>query len=129
VQGGVPKEARRAPARAENSAGTGTAKPKRASGLRQVSARRAAENRRRRQMAAEVFGDDQPCWIRWDKDCGGLATDLHEPRKRSHGADICDPAECVPACRHCHSAAHAHPAEAEKRGWLIRSGSPSGEVA
>jgi hypothetical protein len=61
------------------------------------------------------------CQIRWDEHCHGRATAVHEPGKRSHGADICDPAQCVTTCGHCHDQVHGHPAEAEQRGWLIRS--------
>jgi len=90
--------------------------------LRPRSKKTEARYVTRRQVVAGVLAAFPWCQIRWDRDCEGRSVDVHEPRKRSHGADICDPAECVATCRHCHNQVHGHPAEAEARGWLIRSG-------
>jgi hypothetical protein len=50
------------------------------------------------------------------------ATDVHEPRMRSRGVDICNPAECVALCSPCHREVHDRPAQATTDGWLIPSG-------
>jgi hypothetical protein len=84
-------------------------------------ARSAARARARRRLLEELYPRPVLCAIRWDERCTGLATDPHEPLTRARGGSITDPANIVPACRACHDAAHAHPAEAERRGWLIPS--------
>jgi hypothetical protein len=61
------------------------------------------------------------CEIQWDDGCQGRSVDAHEPRMRSRGADICDPGQCVAACRHCHNQVHANPAAATEKGWLTPS--------
>jgi hypothetical protein len=75
----------------------------------------------RRVIVGELLAARPWCEIRWDGGCESRSTDVHEPRMRSRGADICDPAQCVAACRYCHGEVHGHPAEATKRGWLIPS--------
>jgi len=99
--------------------------------LRPRSAKTAKVYREQRApLVAELLTTRPWCQIRWDDRCQGRAADVHEPRKRSHGADITDPAQCVTTCRHCHSQVHGNPAAAERRGWLIRSTAvPNGEDA
>ena len=54
-------------------------------------------------------GGLSPCW-------GTL--DVHEPAKRSQGADPLDPAQCVTLCRGHHGWVHDHPREAKAMGLL-----------
>ena len=87
--------------------------------LRPRSAKQAAVYRDHRVPLVKELLTVRPwCEIRWDSECQGWAVQVHEPRKRSQGADICDPAECVTTCRHCHRQVHGNPAEAARRGWL-----------
>lgn len=77
--------------------GTGIA---RGFSLRQVSVKRAAENRQRRKMITRMFPDGQPpCAVPW---CGDWADDLHEPLTRARGGSITDPGNAVPLCRTHH---------------------------
>jgi len=76
---------------------------------------------RRAPLVAELLQSRPWCEIRWDDDCQARSTQVHEPEKRSKGADITDPEACVTACAHCHRQVHLNPAEAERRGWLARS--------
>jgi hypothetical protein len=48
--------------------------------------------------------------------------DVHEPARRSQGADPTDPDQCVLLCRQHHSWVHAHPAQSYELGLLIRRG-------
>lgn len=97
--------------------------------IKPVSDKRQAENRERRKMADEVFGPTPECGIHWDGDCRSLADDLHELLSRARLGSITDPENCVPACRPCHSSLTGHPAEAERRGFLLPSGRPRKAVA
>jgi hypothetical protein len=68
--------------------------------LRQMSAKRRAENRQRKAMAAAMFPDGRPpCAVPW---CGDGADDLHEPLTRARGGSITDPENAVPLCRKHH---------------------------
>ena len=60
------------------------------------------------------------CEIRWDGNCTGRATTLHELRKRSQGGSITDPANVIPACAFCNEAVEDNPTEAHRRGFVIR---------
>ena len=95
---------------------------KRTGRLKPRSAKTARVYVTRRQVVADVLAAYPWCQIRWDRKCQGRSADIHEPGMRSRGADICNPAECIAACRYCHNAVHANPAKATKRGWLIPSG-------
>lgn len=92
--------------------------------LKPVSDKRRAENRERRKMADTVFGPAPECGIRWDENCRGLADDLDEILSRGRGGSITDAANTTPACRPCHIQKTEHPAEAERRGFLLPSGRP-----
>jgi hypothetical protein len=98
-------------------------------GLRPRSKKTAAKYVTRVQVVADLLERFKWCQIKWDGDCEGRSTDVHEPGMRSRGADICNPDECVTGCRHCHNQVHANPAEATRRGWMIPSGRPSKAVA
>ena len=78
----------------------------------------------RRPLVARLLAERPWCEIRWDRGCQGQSADVHEPRMRSRGADICDPAGCVTACRHCHDQVHANPAAATEKGLMVPSGRP-----
>lgn len=93
----------------------------RRAGLARQSAKARRLARERRVNLLAVYGDEPACVVRWDAECRLLAEDGHEPRMRSRGADITDPAEVVVCCRHCHNAIHAWPVEATRRGWLVPS--------
>ena len=90
--------------------------------LRYRSGKTAALYVKRRRVVAGMLAEILRCQIQWDEGCQGRSTDIHEPRMRSRGADICNPAECVAACRYCHDKVHANPAESTGRGWLVPSG-------
>ncbi|WP_214103173.1 hypothetical protein [Acrocarpospora catenulata] len=66
--------------------------------LRSVSAKRAAENRRRREMKNELWPDGiRPrCVVPW---CAHLADDIHEPLTRARGGPIDHPDNSEPCCR------------------------------
>lgn len=95
--------------------------PLRRTPMRAVSSKRRRQNAQRRARLHEAYGTDPACKIRWDDGCRGWAEDAHEPAMRSRGADITDPDQAVPTCRHCHDSVHAHPVEATRRGWLVPS--------
>lgn len=80
--------------------------------MRAVSKKRAALNRARRKLIASM---GEPMCRR----CGKRAEDLHEPGKRSQGADPSDPSQVVPVCRACHDHIHANVAESVRDGWLL----------
>lgn len=64
----------------------------------------------------DVGWPGSPVWLH--PVCGQRADDLHEPGKRSQGADITNPAQVIPLCREHHRWTHEHPAEAAKLGLL-----------
>jgi hypothetical protein len=97
----------------------------RTTGLKPRSAKNAARYRIRGPLVGALLEAHPWCAIRWDDDCQGRSVDVHEPGMRCRGADICDPAQCVVSCRHCHDQVHANPAEATKRAWMIPSGRPA----
>ena len=68
-------------------------------GLRAVSAKRARQNRQRRQMADRLYPEQPLCSVPW---CGQWADDLHEPLTRARGGSITDPGNCAPLCRKHH---------------------------
>jgi hypothetical protein len=91
--------------------------------LRQVSAKRAAENRQRRKMVTRMFPDGQPpCFVPW---CGDGADDLHEPLTRARGGSITDPENALPLCRTHHDMITFRPESelewAYEMGLLIHS--------
>ena len=92
--------------------------------IKPVSGKRRAENRERRKMADEVFGNRPLCAIKWGPGCTVWADDLDEILSRGRGGSITDPANTNPACRWCHTQKTGNPAEAERRGFLLPSGRP-----
>lgn len=69
--------------------------------LRSVSAKRAAENERRRQMARDLWPDGiRPACV--VPRCSRRADDIHEPLTRARGGPIDDPDNVVPVCRPHH---------------------------
>jgi hypothetical protein len=87
--------------------------------LRPISDRQRQRQQDREQNLLAVLG-------RYP-DCAGLvagvpacpnwthgATDGHEPRKRSQGADPTDPQQVIPLCRRAHRWVHDHPADAAR---------------
>jgi hypothetical protein len=92
--------------------------------IKPVSDKRRAENRERRKMADEEFGERPLCAIKWGPGCTVWADDLDEILSRGRGGSITDPANTNPACRWCHTRKTENPAEAERRGFLLPSGRP-----
>lgn len=84
--------------------------------IRPVSKRRAAQNRVRARLRAEMVG--KPCEAQL-AGCAYTGTEHHEPGKRSQGADPTDPAQMIWVCRLCHSWIHEHVAESVKAGLLL----------
>lgn len=84
--------------------------------LRPVSKRRAAQNRTRSRLRAEMVG--KPCEAQIEG-CAYTGTEHHEPGKRSQGADPTDPAQMIWVCRPCHSHIHENVAESVRNGWLL----------
>lgn len=85
--------------------------------LRPVSAAQAAENRLRRKIVSQLFGEQPVC----AGPCGGnWADDVHEPLTRTRGGSITDPANMVPLCRPCHDLVTFAP-ESEL-GWAYDAG-------
>ena len=86
-----------------------------------MSKKRRREAPERRRILAEVV-HGQPCAVRWDENCRGMATDGHEivPRGRRPGSHL-ERELVVPVCRPCHTALTEHPAEANRRGFLFHS--------
>jgi hypothetical protein len=71
----------------------------RTSGVNQVSDKRKAENRVRRQVVLATFGRNPMCAV---PDCTEPADDVHEPLTRARGGSITDPSNMVPICRSHH---------------------------
>jgi hypothetical protein len=92
----------------------------RVSRLSPVSKKRAKENRERRQLVRELFGDGQPRCAR--PGCPRLADDVHEivPRARTGGL-ITDPSIWAPLCREDNDEATLEPAWAYEAGLLFHS--------
>ena len=103
--------------RSPSSPGTATITPSARRTLRPVSVKRAAENRQRRKMTTEVFGDQTQCTA---PGCPKWADDLHEPLTRARGGSITDPANARPLCREHHDQVTFAP-ESEL-GWAYDCG-------
>lgn len=87
--------------------------------LRPVSAKRQAENRERRQVARETFGDQPVCVV---PGCGRWADDCHEPLTRARGGSITDAGNMAPLCRpHHDEITFGEPAWAYELGLLKHS--------
>lgn len=85
--------------------------------LRPRSKKTAAKYRIRAVLVAELLEQRPAC----ERCRLAPSTDVHEPRMRSRGADICDPAQCVCLCRPCHDWVHEHPTVATSEGWMVPS--------
>ena len=93
--------------------------PLRRRGLRSQSKKRQAENRLRRQVVAETFGERPPCAV---PSCSRWADDVHEPLTRGRGGSIVDPANMVPLCRpHHDEITFTEPRWAYDLGLLVHS--------
>ena len=103
------------------------------SAINPVSKRRAAKLRERKKMIAAMkregpvmcgFPNDQPIYksslgvVFRVFPCGEYADDLHEPGKRSQGADPSNADSVIPLCREHHDWTHQHPREAAALGLL-----------
>lgn len=55
--------------------------------------------------------------LAFDEPCGG-PLDVHEPARRSHGADPTDPEQCVLLCRRHHEFVHANPSIGKALGLI-----------
>lgn len=87
--------------------------------LRQQSKKRQAENRQRRQVVTDTFGDRPPCTV---PACVRPADDVHEPLTRGRGGSIVDPANMAPLCRPHHTEiTDTEPAWAYELGLLKHS--------
>ncbi len=74
---------------------------KRSSGLAPVSKARAAENRERRKVLAEIAEEHPGCAASLPM-CTGWAQDGHEVLTRARGGSITDRANIIGVCRPCH---------------------------
>lgn len=93
--------------------------PKRKTGLKAQSNKRRRENRVRRKVAHETFGDQPVCGR---PGCGQWADDVHEPLTRARGGSITDPDNMIPLCRfHNDQIAAEEPAWAYEFGLLKHS--------
>ena len=87
--------------------------------LRQVSRKRAAQNRERRAMLRAKYPDITWCEVPW---CPRLAADAHEPLTRARGGSITDPGNVVALCRpHHNEITDEEPAWAYEYGLLEHS--------
>ena len=82
------------------------------------SAKQQAKYEVRRPLVEQILAEHPVC----ERCYRDRSTEVHEPRMRSRGVDICDPDECVALCHACHREVHDHPAQAEADGWMIPSG-------
>ncbi|MBL7487031.1 hypothetical protein [Frankia sp. AgW1.1] len=92
--------------------------------LRQVSEKRAAENRQRAALLARLRAERPSCEARFafaDVTCCG-PLDGHEPLTRARGGSVLDPDNIRMICRAHHDYIHEHPALATALGWLRPSG-------
>lgn len=85
--------------------------------LASVSAKRARENRQRRQMVADLYPERPHCAR---PGCPRMADDLHEPLTRARGGSIVDPDNQKPLCRPCHDEVTFRP-ESELQ-WAYEAG-------
>lgn len=76
----------------------------------------------RRPLVAEILAERPWCEIRFDADCTGRSTCVHEKRKRSQGGSLTDRSNLMASCAHCNSVIEDHPVEAHERGFVIWRG-------
>ena len=72
-------------------------------------------------LVIEVLAERPWCEIRFDENCTGRATTLHEVKKRSRGGDITNKKNVLSACAYCNGAVEDHPEEAHARGFAAYS--------
>lgn len=85
--------------------------------MKQVSARRAAQNRQRRAMVTALYPDRPQCAR---PGCPRMADDIHEPLTRARGGSITDPGNQKPLCRPCHDEVTFAPEST--LGWAYDAG-------
>lgn len=85
--------------------------------IRYRSAKQEAVYKVRRPLVARLLAERPVC----ERCRRARSEEVHEPRMRSRGVDVCDPAECVCLCSACHREVHQRPAAATADGWLIPS--------
>lgn len=90
--------------------------------LRRRSKKLARVYIERRKLVAARLADQPWCSVQWDERCEGRATTLHELRKRSQGGSILAPGNCIPSCGFCNGIIEDYPAEAHRRGFVLRAG-------
>lgn len=94
--------------------------------MKQVSAKRQAENKLRREVIMRKYGDGfVSCEVGFfiNSGCEGNAVDVHEPHTRARGGSITDPDNMVAVCRSCHDWIHNNSVEATEIGLLSHGGS------
>jgi hypothetical protein len=104
--------------------------PLRTASIRPVSAKRAAENRKRRKVV-DALWPDRPACAR--PGCERAADDIHEPLTRARGGSITDRDNMIPLCRSCHDEVTFTPESelgwAYEAGLLRHSWAPGGDAA
>lgn len=90
--------------------------------IKPISDKRRRENKERRAVLHETYGDHPPCFLCGPlrahgiaTGCNGWADDGDEFLRRSAGGSITDPTNVRPVGRRCHDWATAHPKE--MRDW------------
>lgn len=89
--------------------------PPPATSLRRTSARKAAEQRARRELAQRNHG---PVRCQWPGGCVSEAVDQDELLMRSRGGSATDPDNIVLLCRAHHDWKHQHPTQAQAMGLM-----------
>lgn len=125
--------ARRVPLADGKELERGESRLERRTRMRQVSARREAENRQRRKMVRELWPERPACAVyelsqarpglvpdNVIAGCGRWADDVHEPLTRARGGDIADPGNAIPPCRACHDVLTFTPDS--ELGWAYDAG-------
>lgn len=85
--------------------------------IRQVSKRRAAVNRDRRELSKRLHDERGPwCQVR-GPDCTGLAEGLHELVGRAQGGSLVDERNLLLACNRDNTFIEDRPAVARENGW------------
>lgn len=77
----------------------------------------------RKKLVSRILQERPNCEVAWDSKCNRSATEIHERLARSVGGKIIGDSEdkYVATCRYCHTMVTDNPAEAHKKGWVIRS--------
>lgn len=73
-------------------------------------------------LVVEILEERPWCEIRFDANCTGRSTCVHEKRKRSQGGSLLDRVNLMASCANCNSAVEDNPVEAHDRGFVIRRG-------